>query len=451
MKKIAVVSVVLLLVSSLSLFVGCKKQQGPQAKTEKVQVNYSFWGTPDEAAEVQKVADKFNGSQGSIQVTVVQIPHDTYEATLNTRATAGTLPDCGIMSEAATLQYATNGMLADVSGMYAPGESKPLDSLAFRGPDGKVVAYSVANEILLLYYNKDMFDKAGVPYPPSSADKAWTWDEFVAAAKKLTLDANGRNPGAQGFDRNRIVQYGAMVETLTWQLEVWALSNGGGFYSSDGKQVTIDQNAAIDAIQKVADLHLKDFVAPLSPGLTDDGIQRSIIAGTVAMATGGQWNVGTCLATARDKEGLNYGVAVLPKMKDLVTINTGGPNVVFSQSKHQKEAMEWLKWYAQEENSWFLIESGIWMPVLSKWYTDETYTKKWVQNPNFPPYDEYKSAVVDFAAKYARPTSWYYVNNTIDFNNLLQSTLGEIWTGSKTAREAITANAAALRRAHQGQ
>jgi multiple sugar transport system substrate-binding protein len=448
MKKIVTLGIILLLVTSLAVFAGARQQS---TSGGRVPITYSFWGTPDEAREVQKVADTFNGQQNRIQVTVVNIPHDTYEATLNTRATAGQLPDCGIMSEAATLQFATNGLLADISGMYGSGESKPLDSLAFKGPDGKTVAYSVANEILLLYYNKDMFDKAGVPYPPASADRAWTWDEFVAAAKKLTLDVNGRTPNDAGFNRNQIRQYGAMVETLTWQLEVWALSNGSGFYSPDGKQVIIDQDAAIEAIQKVADLHTKDFVAPLSPGLSDDGIQRSIIAGTVAMATGGQWNVGTCLATARDKEGLNYGVAVLPYMKQKVTINTGGPNVVFSQSKNPREAMDFLKWYAQEENSWFLIESGIWMPVLEKWYTDDSLTRRWAGNPNFPPYDQYKSAVVDYGMRYAKPTSWYYTNNTIDFNNLLQSILGEVWTGGKTVREVITANAAALRRAHQGQ
>ena len=444
MKKFVSVCMILLLIGSFFAFTGCAK------KSDKVQITYSFWGTPDEAAEVQKTADRFNGEQNRIEVKVMNIPHDTYIERLNTMAVARQLPDCGIMSEAAVLQYATNGYLADVSGMYGAGESKPLDSLAFKGPDGKTVAYSVANEILLLYYNKDMFDKAGIPYPPSSAADAWNWDQFVDTAKKLTLDANGRNPNTAGFDRNRIVQYGAMVETLTWQLEVWALSNGGGFYNANGSQVIIDQEAAIDAIQKVADLHLVHNAAPLSPGLTDDGIQRSIIAGTVAMATGGQWNVGTCLSTARDKEGLNYGVAVLPFMKQLVTINTGGPNVVFSQSSNQKEAMEWLKWYAQEENSWFLIESGIWMPVLEKWYTDPASTRKWIGNPAFPPYDEYKSAVVDFAMKYAKPASWYYVNNTVDFNNLLASTLGPVWTGSRTAKDAITANAAALKRAHVG-
>ncbi|MDR1587073.1 MAG: sugar ABC transporter substrate-binding protein, partial [Treponema sp.] len=396
------------------------------------------------------VADKFNGEQNAIEVKVMNIPHDTYIEKLNTMATAGQLPDAGIMSEAGVLQFATNGYLADISGMYGAGESRPLESIAFKGPDGKTVAYSAANEVLVLYYNKDMFDKAGVAYPPASAENAWTWDEFVAAAKKLTFDVNGRTPNDPGFDPNRIRQYGAMVENLTWQLEVWALSNGGGFYNVNGTQVTIDQAAAVEAIQKVADLHLKDHVAPLSTGLTDDGIQRSIIAGTVAMATGGAWNVGTCLAQARDSEGLNYGVAVLPYMKQKVTICTGGPNVVFGQSKHPKEAMEWLKWYSKEENNWGLIETGIWMPTLEKWYTDETLTRKWVGNPNFPPYNDYKTAVVDYAMKYSKSTSWYYVNNTVDFNNLLSSILGEVWTGNKTVRDVIGANINALNAAYRG-
>jgi multiple sugar transport system substrate-binding protein len=200
----------------------------------------------------------------------------------------------------------------------------------------------------------------------------------------------------------------------------------------------------------VADLYLKDHVAPLSTGLTDDSIQRSIIAGTVAMATGGTWNVGTCLAQARDSEGLNYGIAVLPYMKQKVTICTGGPNVVFSQSKHAAEAMEWLKWYSKEENNWGLIETGIWMPILEKWYTDESSTRKWVENPNFPPYADYKTAVVDYAMKNSKSTSWYYVNNTVDFNNLLGSVLGEVWTGNKTAQQVISANINALRDAWRG-
>lgn len=423
----------------------------PAPANDKVVITYSFWGAADEAEATQATIDKFNSSQDRIDVQLMPIPWESYMAKLNTMATAGELPDTGIMSEAGVLQWAEQGMLYDVSGMYGAGESKPLDSLAFKF-NGKPVAYSVANEILLLYYNKDMFDAAGVPYPPNSADKAWTWDEFVETAKKLTLDKDGNTPNDAGFDAQNISQYGCLVENLPWQLETWAISNGGGYYSKDGSSVTIGDAASIEGIQKVADLYLKDHVAPLSTGATDDSIQRSIIAGTVAMATGGQWNVGTCLASARDEAGLNYGVAVLPYMKEKVTLCTGGPNVVFSTTKHPEEAMEFLKWYAQEENAWGLIESGIWMPTLEKWYNDDALTSKWIDNPNFPPHDEYKSAVVDYAKDMSitRSASWYYVNNTVDFNDLLNSTLGDVWTGNKTAEEAITGNLQALKDAYEG-
>lgn len=424
-------------------------QAEASAPAGKVEITYSFWGTPDEAASVQAVADKFNATQDRIEVKVISIPNETYVTKLNTMATANQLPDAGIMNEAGVLQFAEQGLLYDVSEMYAAGDSKPLDAVTFKY-QGKPVAYSAANEVLLLYYNKDMFDKAGLPYPTTDVNKAWTWDEFVETAKKLTLDKNGKTPNDAGFDKNNIVQYGCMVDNFTWQLEVWCRSNGSGFYNAAGSAVTIGDAAAVEALQAVADLYLVHNVAPLSTGTTDDGIQRSIIAGTCAMATGGAWNVGTALASARD-EGLNYGVAVLPYMKEKVTICTGGPNVVFSQTKHPAEAMEWIKWYSQEENSWDgLIATGIWMPVLEKYYTDETLTRKWVENPNFPPYDDYKAAVVDYAMNNAVSTSWYYVNNTSDFNSLLQSVLGDVWTGAKTAQDAISASLPALVSAYEG-
>lgn len=431
---------VLMLLSFSSVAVG---------EGERVHITYAQWGTADETATAQETAARFNASQDRIEVEILQIPWENYITKLNTMAAAGELPDTAIMNEAGVLQWAQEGMLADISGMYGEGESKPLDSLAFRY-NGQTVAYSTANEILLLYYNKDMFDAAGIAYPPSVAEEAWTWDEFVETAKKLTLDKDGKTPNDEGFDPENIVQYGCLVENLTWQLEVWTLSNGGGFYSPDGSEVILGNPESAEAIQKVADLYLVDHVAPLSTGMTDDSIQRSIISGTCAMGTGGAWNVGTCLASARD-EGLNYGVAVLPYMQEQVTICTGGPNVVFNQSKHPEEAMEWLKWYAQEENSWALIEQGIWMPTLEKWYTDETFTHQWVDNPNFPPYEEYKAAVVDFARDHSRSTSWYYVNNTVDFNNLLGSVLGDVWTGNQTAADAIAANLDALVMAYQGE
>ena len=416
---------------------------------EKVHITYAFWGSEEEAANTQKVLDIFNAENDHIEVEAVVIPWESYMETLNTRAMGGTLPDCALMSEAGVLQWASQGMLADVSSMYEGSSAKPLSSATYTY-DGKEVAYAVANNSLLMYYNKDMFDAAGVAYPPADAANAWTWDEFVENAKLLTLDTNGNNAASPNFDPNNIVQYGCMVENLTWQLEVWCRSNGSGFYNDDGSEVTINEQAAIDAIQAVADLYLVHHVAPLSTGLTDDGVSRSLIAGTVAMTTNGAWNIGTCLAAAK-QEGLNYGIGVLPYMKEKVTTATGGPNVIFSQGEHQEEAMEFIKWYSREDNNWDgLISTGIWAPVLSSYYDGGELTEKWLKNPNFPEYEEAKSVLVDYVNECAVPVSWYYTNNTTDFNELLGSVLGNVWTGGTTAADAINGNLNALIAAHAG-
>lgn len=412
------------------------QESGDAAESgDVVKITYSYWGTPDEAASVQEVADRYHAENPGVEVEVMAIPSEEYVTKLNTMATAEELPDCGIMSEAGVLDFADKGLLADISDMYAGADSQPLDCITFKS-EGKPVAFSAANEILLLYYNKDMFDAAGLDYP--SATEPMSWDEFVQTAKLLTLDANGNNATSANFDENNIVQYGCVVDNWTWQLEVWALSNGASWFSADGKECTINDPKAVESIQKVADLYLVDHVMPYNAGLEDNGIQRSIATGTVAMATGGAWNVGTCLATAREEEGLNYGVARLPYMEKEVTICTGGPQVVFSQSKHQAEAMDFIKWYMQEENSWdSLIATGIWMPILEEYYTDETLTHKWVDNPNFPEYDEYKAAVVDYAMDKAQSTCWYYTPHTNEFITYLRSVLGPVWTGEATAADAI--------------
>ena len=421
------------------------------ASGERVKITYAQWGDEVETKNTQAVADIFNNSQDRIEVEVIPIPWETYMEKLNSMATAGELPDTAIMNEAGVIKWAEEDMLYNISSMYDDEPDKrPLDSLTFEY-EGEPVAYSGSYQQIQLYYNKDMFDAAGLDYPATDADNAYDWDEFVEVAKKLTLDDKGNTPNDAGFDKNNIVQYGCMIENLVWQLEVWCLSNGSGFYSEDGSKVVINDPAAVEAIQRIADLHLVHNVAPLSTGLTDDGVQRSLVAGTVAMTTNGTWNMGTALSEARDENGLNYGIAVLPYMKDKVTITTGGPTVLFNQSKHPEEAMEWLKWFAQEENNWdSLIATAIWMPKSANYYNNEEDTKRWLENPAYPPFEEAKAVLVDYAKEYSKRASWYYVNNTDDFNALLGSTLGDVWTGKETVKDAIDKNFAALEEAHSG-
>ena len=135
-----------------------------EAAGDKVTITYSYWGTPEEAKDTQAILDKFNAENDHIFVELLAIPNEEYTTTLNAMAAGNQLPDCGIMNENGVLDFAADGLLADVSAMYEGATSMPLDSITFKA-DGVPVAYSGANEALFLYYNKDMFDAANLPYP----------------------------------------------------------------------------------------------------------------------------------------------------------------------------------------------------------------------------------------------------------------------------------------------
>ena len=90
------------------------------------------------------------------------------------------------------------------------------------------------------------------------------------------------------------------------------------------------------------------------------------------------------------------------------------------------------------------------MPTTSGYYNDEALSEKRLKNPAYPEYEEAKAVLCDYVRDYAVPTSWYYTNNTTDFNTLLGSILGDVWTGNKTAEQVINENYDSLVAAFDG-
>jgi multiple sugar transport system substrate-binding protein len=330
--------------------------------------------------------------------------------------------------------------------IYGGQAEKPIDYLAFKY-DGKTVGYSNANEVLALWFNKSMFDSAGIDYPPATLDTAWSWDEFLDVAKQLTIDINGNNAHSADFDKNNIVQYGAYINAFYWQLEVWALSNGGRFFSADGKQIVFD-DAAVEAMQMVYDLHLVHNVAPFNDGTQDNGFGSSVGAGNVAMCTEGQWAVGFRGGATE----VDYGVGVLPYMKNKVTISTAGLVGMFSQTKYPEETAEFVRWYSDEEFNFGIIEAGWWMPAKWSWYTDEAKLQRWVFDNELRQAldaDRYMTAIVEVAmdTNVTKPTGWYYTPNYFEIEQVMMPALAEAANGSRTAKEVVDSVRAAAQAA----
>ena len=409
----------------------------PPEGDEPVTITYMFWGDEAEVENVTSLINEFNALHPHIIVEPWNVDRAEIAAVLTTLAAAGELPDTGFMTEPLTIPWAQAGF---IEAPTFAGET-PRDVISFQW-DGEAVAYSSCTVQLTMFYDIDRFDAAGVDMPPKTTADAWSWDEFVDAAKSLTFDAAGRNAHDPAFDRNNVEMYGFYLEPAVWQLELWALSNGGGFFNpNDWSDVIINSPESAEAIQRIADLYLEHGVMPRFGTWPADGIDTWFLEENVAMAVNGSWSIGVWMSPARDDHGLNYSVAVLPNMGRNVTLATAGLVVQYAGSEHPEAAAEWLAWFV--EQSGFLIEIGIWMPRYQSMFTDESLMD-WAQTPAFPPFEDFRTAVIDVSANYAVSAAWHWVPNMEPFLDELSSILAPVWSGEQTAQEALDAGRPAL-------
>lgn len=401
-----------------------------------VTIQYAYWGDQNEEITQTNLTKVFMAKNPNIKVDLLRFARNTeFSQKMTTLAAAGNLPDVSTFYEPNVLEWGMAGKFLDLTDFYKKGSPK-LDAIKFVTPEGKIVGVSVANEIMVIWYNKKIFDAAKLPYPPAEASKAWSWNQFVDVAKKLTKDAKGKTPNDAGFDKNNIRTYGFWVSQWWMPWLTFAASNGGGMVSPDGKKLIMDDPATIDAIQKMADLMNVHHVSPTPtsqqnmPGDT----ATYLFSGQVAMVMDGTWMLLT-LGTTKEQQGLDFGVGVLPYMKKLATTSVGTPIVAYSSTKHRNETLAFLGFLMDPASSLPLLQSGIWLPNERQWYTDPTLLQKWIGNPRHPP--EYKTAVVDFALNYSRQLPLYYCPTFAKMDDVIEAALAQVWLGQKSAADVI--------------
>ena len=182
-----------------------------------------------------------------------------------------------------------------------------------------------------IFYNMDLLDAAGVPYPDPK--KRMTWDELLAMARRLTVDTSGRKAGESGFDPSNVKQYGFATST-SWGLAHFVHSNGGEMLSADGK-VMLDQPAALDAIQFVADLGARHFVRQ-APQYTPN-LPIGFRTNNLAMDHNGAWQIGRFATDVK-----RVGVAPAPFKKTQTSSGHYSPLVMTKHSKNKDATWAWM-------------------------------------------------------------------------------------------------------------
>ncbi len=435
----ACVLAVMVIIAALTWRWGNDRSSLPEKddQREKVVLRFTYWGSVEEKKAIENALVRFTQEYPWIRVEPIQLPNSDYNTKMLAMSASNEEPDIAYMTTELGEVFARQDKFLNLFDFLNKDTDLKkddfLDYVWYKKSDDYAWGISTAAECFGLYYRKDLLAEAGVPPPPAQAEHAWTWDQFIDAAKRLTLDIEGRNATDPLFDKDHIVRYGIMFETWSDPLNNFIFGNGGDWISSDGTRFTLDSPEAAEAVQKLADLINVYHVAP-SPFESKSlpAMNVALQAGLAAMIVDGQW-INLDLGKAK----VEFDIGVLPKLKRSVTVGLSGATVLFRSSRHPEEAWLLFKWLSDPNKAINLYADGLWMPVLKKWYTDPSLVAKWVNaNPAAHP-PGFKDAMMKQLLENGMPSIGYYLQNQKEIYPEVTAGLIPVWQGEMTAQEAL--------------
>lgn len=296
-------------------------------------VTLNLWMFLDNSGFLPKVVEAFQAQYPNITVQITDVPEGEYITKVDTAILAGEPPDIGFPY---VQRWIRAGYLLPIEDAMAANNVSLEDfnvGAVSRNcmADGHVYCLGSFTGGTALFYNKDLFDAAGVPYP--SATEPMTVDEYAELALQLSVPSDnieeriwgGNTPGPWWFD----------------------LRN---YFSEDGRTALgyVDDEATVHLFQVIADMIASGSV--LTTADTSLVPQEDLLAsGQLAMAV-----TDTVVAQPLlENAGIRWGVAVPPveKAGDLPWVYTGSDELAaFSGSDHPEEAKLFIIFYGTEGN-----------------------------------------------------------------------------------------------------
>jgi multiple sugar transport system substrate-binding protein len=279
-------------------------------------------GNPEEIEREEAFVEKFNAKYGDKYTLVMDVvPNETAYDILKTQIAAGEVPDIvgpvgirGLASfEGAWLDLspyieASNYDLSDF-------DSALLDFYKFGTDSQLFLPLSVFPAAL--FYNKDLFDEAGLDYPPHEwgapyADgDEWTFDKLRDMGMFLTVDANGVDATMDGFDPDNIIQFGYDAQWQDCRAD-WSYFGAGSFVDENGNAVMPE--VWREAAHWYYDGMWKDYFIPNGSYVGSDLLAQGnpFESGNLAMAAVNLW-YNCCTGDVK------WDVAALPSYNGVMT------------------------------------------------------------------------------------------------------------------------------------
>ncbi|WAA08920.1 ABC transporter substrate-binding protein [Fervidibacillus albus] len=308
---------------------------------------YSFSAMPNYEEELNEMVVAFEKENPDIKVNVELAPYDDYFTKLQTRIAGNNPPDVFELNYENFVQYASRGTLADLTKYIEEDESfdpSQLNEQAFKAYqyEGKQFGMVESFSNVVLFYNKDLFDKAGLDYP--TAD--WTWEDELEAAKKLS------DP------ENHI--WGTYAPVTMNEYYKVAAQNGGMIFDKNGN-VSINSPENVEALKYMIDKVITYKVSPSPEDLSGQSDGDLFKNGQIAMLHTGIW-----MFDAFKDAPFEWDIQLEPGNTQKAHHFFANGLAVSTDSEHKEAAYKFASFMsASEEAAKIRIESSWELPAIT--------------------------------------------------------------------------------------
>jgi multiple sugar transport system substrate-binding protein len=287
---------------------------------------FTFSAVPDHPKDLDKIVAAFEVENPTIKIKVETAPYDQYFTKLQTTVAGDTAPDTFELNYENFVTYADSGTLLELPGDSYDPATYATESLKMFTSDGKQLGLPESFSDVVLIYNKDLFDKAGVAAP--TAD--WTWADEQAAAQKLTDKAKG--------------VFGDYQPPQFYEFYKADQQAGGKFFGADGK-ATFNDAAGARALTWLVSKVGKTMPTAADGVGTPDYDTKLFEAGKLAMWHNGIWQFGGLT----DKAKFNWDIVVEPGDSQKASAVFQNGVVASAATQHPAEAAKWLNYLASSD------------------------------------------------------------------------------------------------------
>lgn len=339
----------LLLVVTAVALTACSGADGPTP------VTFMVFGDPAERVAYQGLVDAFEAAHPAIDVQLTHVPSPReYRTRLATEFASGDPPDISLMNFRRYASFAANGLLEPLDGYLAESEliaAEDFFPIAREGFlwQGELMCIPQNISSLVVYYNQDLFDAAGVAYPPDD----WTWDDFLATAQALTRDVDGDG---------RAEQFGLGVEPSLFRLAPFIWQNGGEIVHTPDRpeQLGLTLFPSLEALEWFTALQTLHHVVPNRVEEFSLDSESRFVAGQTAMFLNSRRGT----PTYREIDAFTWDVAPLPRGKERAGVLHSDGYCMAAATPHKEAAWAFIEFANSPTGQSIIAASGRTVPSL---------------------------------------------------------------------------------------